>query len=112
MKPMGVFLVDQFGDAVYTIGFTAASGEYGLVGVRNTQQIAARPQESLESLMHELGHDNAFLDFRTLPPVHWLRRPATMSIRGYMPEVMDDWTSVVDGVFFIDQMTPATPLTQ
>lgn len=33
-----------------------------------------------------------------------------MAIRGYMPEIMDDWTRVVDGVFFIDRMTPSTPI--
>jgi erythromycin esterase len=110
MKPMGVFLAEAMGDAVYTVGFTAFTGEYGLAHMPITTPIREAPAGSLEALLHQLGHDQAFLDFRALPPDHWLRQPATMAIRGYMPERMDDWTRVIDGVFFIDRMTPATPI--
>jgi erythromycin esterase len=110
MKPMGAYLAEEMGDAVYTVGFTAFTGEYGFAHMPTTTPIQEAPAGSLEALLHQLGHDQAFLDLRALPPDHWLRQRATMAIRGYMPEGMDDWTRVVDGVFFIDHMTPATPI--
>jgi erythromycin esterase len=110
MMPMGVFLAEEMGDAVYTISFTAFTGEYGFAHMPTTTPIREAPDGSLEALLHQLGHDQAFVGFRALPQDHWLRQPTTMAIRGYMPERMDDWTRVVDGVFFIDRMTPATPI--
>lgn len=52
--------------------------------------------------------EHVFVDFRGLPARHSLRDSASLAIRGYRPEVMEDWTRVVDGMFFIDRMRPAT----
>jgi erythromycin esterase len=112
MKPMGVFAAELLGTELYTIGFTGFAGETAWATWRIPRQVPEAPEESLESLLHELGHEQAFLDFRALPPDHWLRRPSTMAIRGYRPEVMEDWTRVVDGIFFIDRITAATPVAQ
>ena len=49
---------------------------------------------------------------RTSPTSRPSRRrsvtPGSCNSHGYMPEDLADWTRVVDGVFFIDRMTPAT----
>jgi erythromycin esterase len=107
MKPVGVFLDEQFGDEVYTIGFTAYEGIQGAGGV-NEFPVPAAPEGSLEAALHALGHPHLFLDFRQLDnqPGHWLRQPSRMAIRGYMSEELPDWTRVVDAVFFNDVMTP------
>lgn len=110
MKPVGAFLSEWFGNQVYTVGFTAYSGQYELITMPGVQEIDPMPAESLEALLHDLGLKHAFLDFRSLPPDHWLRGESTVAIRGYVPERMHDWTRVVDAVFYIDRMTPPTPI--
>jgi len=112
MKPVGVFLKEAIGNDVYTIGFTAYGGEHRQQSGPDVLPIDPAPAGSLEHSLHQLGEPWLFVDFRRLDdqPDHWLRRPMTMAIRGYMPEQMQDWTRVVDGVFFIDTMTPSTPL--
>lgn len=107
MKPMGSFVAEEMGDSVYTIAFTAFAGEHGSPTMM-PERIEPAPAGSLEALLHELGHEHAFIDFRAVPADHWLRRPMTMAIRGYEPELMDDWTQIVDGIFFIDRMAPST----
>ncbi|MGD8328702.1 MAG: erythromycin esterase family protein [Acidobacteriota bacterium] len=112
MKPVGVFLQEAIGDDAYTIGFTAYTGEQRQQAGPDVLPVPAAPEGSLEHALHQLGEPYLFVDFRQLDdqPDHWLRRPMTMAIRGYMPEQMPDWTRVVDGMFFIDTMTPSTPL--
>lgn len=110
MKPMGAYVSEEMGEGVYTIAFTAHSGEARMTTAAQARTIAPAPPGSLEDLLHGLGHEHVFLDFRALPADHWLRRPSTMAIREYMPERMDDWTRVVDGVFFVDRMEPPTPV--
>lgn len=107
-KPMGAYLAEWFGEQVYTVAFTAHSGQYELITMPGIQKIEPMPAESLEALLHDLGYEQAFLDFRSLPPDHWLRGENTMAIRGYLPETIQDWTRIIDGVFFIDRMTPPT----
>ena len=110
MKPSGVFLQDELGDAVYTIGFTAHHGKHAQMGGGGTLSIEPAPKNSLEHALHQLGQPYLFVDFRRLDdrPDHWLRQPTTMAIRGYLPEELTDWTRVVDAMFFIDEMTPST----
>lgn len=109
MKPAGAFVVENLKSDVYTVGFTAFAGEYGLATASpNARTRFEAPHESLEALLNQLDSEHVFLNFRALPNNHWLRQPATMSIRGYRFEQMQDWTKVVDGIFFIDRMTPAT----
>lgn len=109
MKPVGVFLDERFGDDVYTIGFTAYAGTQRNQGGPGESPVGPAPAGSLEHDLHTLGLAHAFLDFRQLDsqPDHWLRQPSTMAIRGYMPELLPDWTRVVDAVFFNDVMTPS-----
>ena len=110
MRPTGVFLAEAIGDEVYTIGFTAYAGEQRQQGGPGRLPVNAAPEGSLEHSLHQLGEAHLFLDFRQLDnqPEHWLRQPRTMAIRGYMPEEMEDWTKVVDAIFFTDAMTPST----
>ena len=109
MKPVGGFLDEQFGDDVYTIGFTAFEGVQRQQGAAGELPVNPAPDGSLEYDLHGLEIPHLFLDLRQLDsrPDHWLRQPSVMAIRGYMPEEMPDWTRVVDAIFYNDVMTPS-----
>jgi erythromycin esterase len=110
LKRMGAYVAETFGRDVYTIAFIAFGGEYGSARSLTRRPIINMPADGIEALLHELGHSHAFLDFRRLPPEHWLRRSAVMATVNYTPETADDWTRIFDGVFFIDRMTAARPI--
>ena len=109
MKPVGVFLDEQLGEEVYTIGFTAFEGSQRQQGGTGELPVNAAPDGSLEHDLHALGEPHLFVDFRRLDahPDHWLRQPSRMAIRGYKSEELPDWTRVVDAMFYIDVMTPS-----
>jgi erythromycin esterase-like protein len=109
LKRMGAYVAERFGEGVYTVGFTAFTGEYGSVRALNPTPIRTMPSDGLEALLHELGHSHAFLDLRRLPAGHWLRQPATMAIWNYGPEVVENLPQFFDGIFFIDRMARARP---
>jgi erythromycin esterase len=110
IRRMGAYVAETFGQDAYTIAFIAFSGEYGSARSRTRRPILDMPADGIEALLHEVGHNHAFLDFRGLPAGHWLRRSATMATMNYRPETADDWTRIFDGVFFIDRMTAARPI--
>lgn len=110
MIPMGHLVHEALGDAVYSIGFTAYKGEIGFAspGDRGTPQpIESAPETSLEGLLHDTGHPIAFLDFRALHNTdHWLTTPHDSRPMGY-GFMRADWTSVMDGLIYIETMTPS-----
>jgi erythromycin esterase-like protein len=113
MKPSGAYLKEWLGDAVYTIGTTAYEGEDGWATGGAATPIAPAPDGSLEARLHSLGHSHAFLDFRALDqdPEHPLRAPQTMRVPKYEAELLADVTRPYDGIFYIDRMERARPLT-
>jgi erythromycin esterase len=104
MKPMGVFLAEQLGDALYTIGFTAYEGEDGWVGLQSGP-IAPATDGSVEARLNQLGLPYAFLDLRAprSTPDHPLRAPQTVRVPKY-DEVQIDPTRPYDALFFIARM--------
>ncbi len=63
---------------------------------------------SLEDLLHQTGHEYAFLDLRQIPSGgEWLREPLSSRAIGHSP-MTADWTRVADAVFFIREMQPST----
>lgn len=94
------------GAQMYAIGFTAASGSYGRVGVAPTTLQAPRAG-SLEASFVEAGVTNGFVDFRSLAPGgEWLQ-DAWAGPLGYL-SMRGDWTRVLDGMVFTRNMTPST----
>ena len=55
MKPVGVFLDEQLGEEVYTIGFTAFEGSQRQQGGTGELPVNAAPDGSLEHDLHALG---------------------------------------------------------
>ena len=117
MTPTGALLKAALGDEVYAVGFTAHGGRFGQVGLPNWQSphadgawpIEEAPENSLASTLHTVGESYLFVDFRRVraQPSHWLAQPMPLSLRGYNRHEVLDWTQVVDGLFFIDVMTPS-----
>lgn len=111
LVPMGVPLRRRFGDALYMIAFTAHSGTHRMLG-GPTITIEPPRSATLENTLHDLAAAYAFVDFRPIRAQadHPLHQPFAMAIRGHMSERLPRWREVVDGVVFIDEMRPATPI--
>lgn len=106
--PHGRFLNRELGDKVYTIGITGYQGTWGYVGEK-TEPIPLSEPNSLDDLLHQNDRPFCFLDFRALPPTHWLRQPLPARFSFWETQTAY-WTMLYDGVLFIDTMTPATQL--
>lgn len=104
--PMGRFLDDSLGQEMYTIAFLSHHGRNGWVGEEPKDLPPAEPG-SLQALLHATGRPYLFLDFRRLPPQHWLREARSATFNEYDPVALD-WTRVYDGVFFLDEQRPPT----
>ncbi|HLY02316.1 MAG TPA: erythromycin esterase family protein [Candidatus Cybelea sp.] len=103
--PMGDWVNRLMGASVYTIGFTAFEGKAG-VGVPWDIGVAA--PGSLESLIHDTGEEYVFLDYRHLDPTgYWLTDPQSCRALGYQATTAD-WPATMDGLFYINTMTPST----
>lgn len=105
-RVMGDYLRPAFGDSVYTIGFAALEGT--TAGGQTGMPIARPSDGSLEDLLGRTGLQFAFLDLRH--PVaggDWRSEELIARPFGY-GEMRADWSSVLDGVFFIRTMTPST----
>ncbi|HEX5760145.1 MAG TPA: erythromycin esterase family protein [Thermoanaerobaculia bacterium] len=109
---MGRFLRQALGDGLYTIGFDSHHGVYQYADPNagaEAVEIAAPPAGSLEDLLHRAGKPYLFVDFRTLPPDHWLREPLSGGFYFHEP-VERDWPRLLDAAFFIDRMEPSAKL--
>lgn len=109
LKPSGVALADWLGDDVYTIAMTAYEGADGWA---TAKPIAPAAAGSLEARLHRLGKPYVFLDFRALDgsPEHAVRKPQSLRIDKYREDPLADVTRAFDAVFYLDRMTPATPI--
>ena len=92
---MGDYIKEKYGDKVYTIGFTAYEGDYGLSGGK-----AINPplENSLELLIGNAAADNYFLPLKGLSLEGYLSRPLG---NFYMKT---DISKVMDGVIFNRKM--------
>lgn len=104
--PMGRFLKDALGSGLYTIGFDSHGG--AALDPDAGKDHAVTPGD-MEKLLHAAGRPLLFLDLSRLPADHWLRAPRTGSFYFHEPHPAN-WTRVYDGIFFIDEQKPATPL--
>src|SRR5262249_10358485 len=80
VRLMGDLAWEAFGEASYSIGFTAHEGARGQVGQAETP-IRPVDADSLEGLWSETAQSQAFLDFRKLAPGgEWLEQPIVSSL--------------------------------
>jgi hypothetical protein len=106
---MGELVAQALGDRVYALGFAAYEGQTKPPWEDGPQAIPPAPPGSLEERLHATGLEQAIIDFRDLPPAGaWLREPHALRGFTYGEPTVGDWTTVFDGVLFIDTMTPST----
>jgi erythromycin esterase len=98
--PMGEWGKNALGDELYSIGITAAEGEYARMFEKTAHPLVAS-HDSLEDLFARAGFTNAFLDFHHVP--EWMHMPMPGQIVGHI-EGRADWTRIVDGVLFVRRM--------
>lgn len=108
LTPMGDIVSRALGKSVYTLGFTAYTGQHGnpFFGGGAVPKAEAG---TLEWLLHYAGKPDAwaFVDFRALPVNHLLRAPLVAQPLGYSP-MRANWTTVFDGMLFTDRMSAST----
>lgn len=102
-RNMGQATHEAFGKACYTIGFCASGGKAGIVG-KTPYTLDAPREGSVEDLLHRYGTPFLFTDLRGEGP---FSRRMRMSPLSHVRNIEARWPDVMDGVFFIDEMTPA-----
>ena len=93
----------------YTLGFTAAEGEFGLPGAKPRKLPPVR-DGSLEQFCVAAGLDNAVIDFRHLDASGaWLKEKLLARPLGH-GDLTAAWPEHVDGLLFTRKMYPSTKL--
>lgn len=119
MTPAGALLARWPDVELYSIAFTTYDGEENWTNGQRRGPIAPAPAGSFEARMHELGRSYAFVDLRAAARLldNVPLGPMSLRVSGYGPptwphgnDEVPDIAKAFDGAFFIDRMTPATPL--
>ena len=106
---MGHRVWEALGDDAYILGFTAYEGEAARWMFDDVIAVPVPTPGSLEDLMGRAGLQNAIVDFRSAgPALEWLAKPMIARPAGYN-DMVADWTSALDGIFFTRVMTRSTP---
>lgn len=110
-RAMGDLLWQALRDEVYVVGFTAYEGDYGGPTWGSTRFKIRRNQDDaleIEEMLNYAGFDYGFLDLRNLPEDgSWLTQSQLCRPLGNST-MAAPWNKVLDGLFFIRQMKPAT----
>ncbi|HUQ83279.1 MAG TPA: erythromycin esterase family protein [Gemmatimonadaceae bacterium] len=101
---------DSLGARSYAIAIVSYGGTWGFPGGEQST-LPTAPAGSLTAMLHEAGFARAFFDVRgngrANPP--WLRTPLTGTLNAQSPARYPlVWPDVVDGMLYIDRMTPST----
>jgi erythromycin esterase-like protein len=99
---------DAFGVQCYTVGFAAHGGQFGTFGRKSP--LSPPKDGSFEDLLHRYvgplspAPAAVFVDLRREGP---FSKPTQLGVLAYARDMTAKWGEVVDGVVFIDEMTPA-----
>lgn len=106
MSALGDAVAEQFGDAAYAIGVTAAVGR-NATPFRAPVELLSPTRGSFEDLMTRAGFGAAFVDLRR-PGAggDWLKRPLVAKPVTYV-EMLGRWPRHLDGLLFVREMQPA-----
>lgn len=110
---MGDWLHAYYGDAYYSIAFTAASGKTGLIFPENHRykkyeeinNIPKPDSNSFEGISYLSGQQTLFCDLRMVKENTWLNSRFIASPFGYIQD-SSTWNKVLDGLYFIREMKP------
>jgi glyoxylase-like metal-dependent hydrolase (beta-lactamase superfamily II)/erythromycin esterase-like protein len=103
-------VADSLGRRSYSAAMVAFDGAWGFPGGQVTE-LPTATGGSLPAMLHATGFARAFLDLRgtnrPIPP--WLTQPIAGTLNAQSPARYPIvWPRTVDGVLFIDRMTPST----
>ena len=103
-------VADSLGRRSYSVAMVAFDGAWGFPGGQATD-LPTATAGSLPAMLHATGFARAFLDLRgtnrSIPP--WLTEPIVGTLNAQSPvRYPIVWPRAVDGVLFIDRMTPST----
>lgn len=101
---MGGAVAEAFGRQVYTVGFAAHGGRWGLRFKPKPVPLDAPAPGSVEDVLHRFGAPFLFVDLRREGP---FAQKLSMAPMGYARDMAAKWPDVLDAVFFIDEMMPA-----
>lgn len=102
---MGEVVRLHFGNQAYVVGFAAHHGTMGNP-FREVAPVPSPPVGSVEDILHRYGAPLSFTNLRVPGP---LSAQLSSSCIGYYVREAD-WTKVLDGIFFTDEMTPSTKI--
>lgn len=117
-RSAGTVAREILGEQVYVIGFTAYAGISHNPVMGNPKGWPVRvpikqtaDAVEFEDLMHATGWPFGFVDFRRPSPGgEWLREP--MWARPLNTPILAKWAEAVDGLVYLQQMTPLTKAPQ
>jgi erythromycin esterase len=118
MIPMGSLIANALRDDCYSIGCTSYDGVDAWANAPKAAPIPPVPSDSLEAQLHGTGLPYGFVNLRNRKSKndHPIKERLFVPAPGATYNTPDGIFSVsmrspvFDGVFFIDHMTPATPL--
>lgn len=100
--PMGYHLKKELGDEnVYSLGFITGGGEYGAV-YEQPNKVPELDSLSIEYQLSLQKYQTAFVDYKQFEGVDFVS-----SMIGYEP-IKGQWSEVVDGVIYLDEVSPST----
>jgi len=106
-KKMGDYLKEKYDSSCYGINFISHLGKtYNMMNGK-TLPVSEGVNYGIESMLHTLGDPFAFIDLRSISKNSFLNKKITMKFWAYQHETAH-WSKITDGIFFIDQMKPAT----
>ncbi len=101
-RNMGQIVHEALGDACYTIGFAAAGGRAGSFAWQS--ELDPPRDGSIEDTLQRFGAPYLFVDLRRGGP---FQKPLRLAPMSYGRDILAAWPKVLDGIFFIETMTPA-----
>ena len=97
----------------YVLNMVSLSGSYtptAWTGITNPPAAVSVSKGGVEDNIVQYAADYGFVNLRTLPPDHWLRQPIEMIPYLHHRNFKAVWPKVFDGLFFIKNMQPLTPI--
>jgi erythromycin esterase-like protein len=106
---MGNLIYNEFPNEIYTIGFTAYDGMYGLVDQSKKATPVKSPNEnSLEFQLASRGIENALITLENSKNESFFSQGTVIRLFDHQSAVSSkQWDKILDAVFFIKTMKPA-----
>ena len=108
-KIMVNLLPEKLQKSIYTIGFTAYSGKYGMVkDTTKGSSIEPAKEGSFEKKVYDFKPENGIITLNTTDKKpDWFHNNLSMRLFRYESNtVCNDWSKVLNAVFFIKEMKP------